>query len=73
VIRIDKHNSNADVWWCAVKEVWHWCLVWEDGGPYGTHMHSGIAPTQEQARADITKTIIWAEDTWPREEYFDGA
>jgi hypothetical protein len=48
-------------------------MIWEDGGPYGTHMHNGIAHTKEQARADIIKTMIWVEDTWPSLEYFEGA
>ena len=47
-------------------------LVWEDGGPWGTHMCNGIADTKERARADIVKTIIWTEDTWPRLEYFEN-
>jgi len=71
-VRIDSENANADVWWCSRKEEWHWCLVWESGGPYGTHLASGIAPTKYKARADIVKHIIWAEDWWPRPEYFDG-
>lgn len=48
-------------------------LVWEDGGPYGTHMHSGIAPTKGKARADIVKTMIWIEDYFPTEVYWCGA
>jgi hypothetical protein len=36
-------------------------------------MHNGTASTKEQARADITKTIIWIEDKWPTLEYFEGA
>lgn len=71
-VRIDSHNANADLWWCARKEEYHWCLVWEDGTSYGTHMHSGIAPTREKARADVVRTILWIEDMYPRHEYFDG-
>jgi hypothetical protein len=73
-VLIDKHNANADLWWCERKQEYHWCLVWEDGtGPYGTHMHNGIAPTRMKARADIVRTIIWIEDMWPKHEYFDFA
>jgi hypothetical protein len=72
-VRIDSRNANADVWWCEGKKEWHWCLVWEDGSAYGTHMHNGIAATREKARADIVKTIIWIEDKWPTLEYFEGA
>jgi hypothetical protein len=36
-------------------------------------MHSGIAPDQDKARADIAATILWIEDKWPTEEYFQGA
>jgi hypothetical protein len=72
-VHLDKRNCSADVWWCVGKEEWHWMLVWEDGGPYGTHMHSGIAPTKGKARADIVKTMIWIEDYWPTLEYFEGA
>lgn len=72
-VRIDKNNANAQVWWCEGKQEWHWMLIWEDGGPYGTHMHNGIAPTKMKARADVVKTIIWIEDTWPSLEYFEGA
>ena len=73
-VRIDSRNANADLWWCERKQEYHWTLVWEDGsGPYSTHMHSGTAPTREKARADVVKTIIWIEDFWPREEYFNGA
>ena len=71
-VRVDSRNANADVWFCESKQEWHWCLVWEDGGPYGTHMHNGIAPTKERARADIVKTIVFIEDTWPRLEYFEN-
>ena len=71
-VRIDERNANADVWWCESKQEYHWCLVWEDGRSYGTHMHNGIAPTKLEARADIVRTIIYIEDTWPRPEYFDG-
>lgn len=70
-VQIGKHNANADVWWCDRKQEWHWCLVWEDGSPYGTHMHNGIADTKLKARADIVRTIIYIEDLWPRLEYFD--
>ena len=72
-VRIDSRNASADVWWCERKQVYHWTLVWEDGSPWGTHMHSGNAPTKEKARADVVKTIVWIEDFWPREEYFNGA
>lgn len=71
-VRLDSKNCSADVWWCEGKKEWHWCLVWEDGGPGGTHMHNGIAPTKEKARADIVKTIIYIEDLWPRLEYFEN-
>ena len=71
-VRIDERNSSAQVWWCESKQEWHWMLVWEDGGPWGTHMHNGIASTKERARADIVKAIIWTEDTWPRLEYFEN-
>jgi hypothetical protein len=72
-VRIDERNAITQVWWCEGKQEWHWSLVWEDGGPWGTHMHNGIAPTSTQARADIAKTIIWIEDKWPTPEYFEGA
>ena len=71
-VRIDSKNASADVWWCEGKQEWHWSLVWEDGGPYGTHMHNGIAETKLKARADMVRTIIWTEDTFPREEYFEN-
>mgnify|MGYP003343593148 FL=1 len=70
-VRLDEKNTSAQVWWCERKSEWHWCLIWEDGGPWGTHMHNGIAPTKEKARADIVRTMIWVEDLWPRLEYFD--
>ena len=72
-VHLDSANTSADVWWCTGKEEWHWMLVWEDGGPYGTHMHSGTSPTKLKARADIVRTMIWIEDTWPTLEYFEGA
>ncbi len=73
-VKLDSRNTSAQVWWCEKKQEWHWCLVWEDGSSsYGTHMHNGTALTKEQARADITKTIIWIEDKWPTPEYFEGA
>jgi hypothetical protein len=71
-VRIDNRNADAQLWWCERKQEWHWCLIWEDGTSWGTHMHNGIAPTKERARADIVKAIIWTEDTWPRIEYFDN-
>jgi hypothetical protein len=71
-VRIDERNASAQVWWCEGKQEWHWSLVWEDGGPWGTHMHNGIASTKAQARADITKTILWIEDKWPSWEYFEN-
>jgi len=71
-VRIGSHNANCDLWWCESKQEYHWCLVWEDGsGAYGTHLHSGFAPTKNKARADVVKTILWIEDMWPRHEYFD--
>ena len=75
LVRIDSRNAAADLWWCERKQEYHWTLVWEDGGPYGTHMHSGTAPTRQKARADVVKTILWIEDKWPSWEYFefDGA
>ena len=71
-VRLDERNTSAQVWWCSKREEWHWMLVWEDGGPYGTHVHSGSAPTKTKARADIVKAMIWTEDTWPRLEYFEN-
>jgi hypothetical protein len=72
-VYLDSSNTSAQVWWCEGKSEWHWCLIWEDGGPYGTHMHNGTAPTKEKARADIVKTMMFVEETWPRIEYFKGA
>jgi hypothetical protein len=72
-VRLDERNTSAQVWWCEGKKEWHWMLVWEDGsGPYSTHMHNGIAPTKEKARADMVRAMIWTEDTWPRFEYFEN-
>ena len=71
-VRIDSSNANADLWWCEGKQEYHWCLVWEDGSPYGTHMHNGTAPTKEKARADIVQTIIYIEDKWPTLDYFEN-
>lgn len=71
-VRIDEKNANADVWFCESKQEYHWCLVWEDGSAYGTHMSSGSSPTRFGARSEIVKHILWAEDMWPRYEYFDG-
>jgi hypothetical protein len=73
IVRIDSRNASADLWWCEGKQEYHWCLVWESGGPYGTHMHSGTAPTRYKARADVVRTILWIEDKWPTWEYFEGA
>lgn len=72
-VKLDHENCSAQVWWCARKEEWHWCLIWEDGGPWGTHMHNGISDSKERARADIVRTMIWIEDKWPTLEYFEGA
>jgi hypothetical protein len=72
-VRLDESNTSAQVWWCEGKQEWHWMLVWEDGGPWGTHMHTGAAHDRMKARADIVRTMIWIEDTWPRPEYFEGA
>lgn len=72
-VYLDSSNCSADVWWCEGKQEWHWMLVWEDGGPYGTHMHSGMAPNKMKARADIVSTMIFIEDKWPTPEYFQGA
>jgi len=72
-VRLDERNTSAQVWWCEGKQEWHWSLIWEDGSSWGTHMHNGIATTKAQARADITKTILWIEDKWPTWEYFEGA
>jgi signal transduction histidine kinase len=72
-VRLDSRNCSAEVWWCEGKQEWHWMLVWEDGsGPYSTHMHNGIAPTKEKARADIVKTMLFVEDYWPKPEYFEN-
>jgi hypothetical protein len=71
-VYLDSKNCSAEVWWCEGKQEYHWSLVWEDGGPYGTHMHNGIAPTRLKARADIVRTMIYIEDLWPRHEYFEN-
>jgi hypothetical protein len=72
-VHLDSRNASAEVWWCEGKQEWHWSLVWEDGGSYGTHMHTGTALFKTKARADIVKTMIWIEDKWPTLEYFEGA
>jgi len=69
---IDESNSNHRIWWSENLERWHWVLVWEDGCSYGTHIHSGIADSKHQARADLVKTIEWIEETWPSYKYFEG-
>ena len=70
---ISDRNSVQNVWFCDRQQEWRWCLIWEDGSKHGTHMHSGTAPDQDKARADITATIDWIEEKWPTEEYFQGA
>jgi len=72
-VHIDERRADAQLWWCEGKKEWHWCLIWEDGSPYGTHMHNGAAPARMKARADIVRTMIWIEDMWPTHEYFDFA
>lgn len=71
-IRLDERNCDAQVWWCEGRQEWHWQLIWEDGTAWGTHIVSGTAPTKIKARADIVRTMIWTEDTWPRYEYFEN-
>jgi hypothetical protein len=72
-VYLDEQNCSAEVWWSERKEEWHWRLIWEDDSPWGTHMHTGIASTKLKARADIVRTMIWIEDTWPTPKYFEGA
>ena len=72
-VTISDSNSFTNVWWCNRQNEWHWSLIWEDGCAYGTHMHSGIAATKGQARADLVRTIEWIEEKWPTLEYFEGA
>ena len=72
-ITISDRNSVQNVWFCESQQEWRWSLIWEDGSKHGTHMHTGTAPDQDKARADITATILWIEDKWPTEEYFQGA
>lgn len=71
-IRLDERNCSAGVWYCERMSEYRWQLVWEDGSEGGTHVISGTAPTKEKARADIVRTMIWTEDTWPRYEYFEN-
>ena len=72
-VTISDANSFRNIWWCELKKEWHWSLIWEDGsGSYGTHMHSGIAASEEVALSDLSKTIAWIESKWPSEEYFNG-
>jgi hypothetical protein len=71
-VRLDERNTNNQVWWCERRQEYHWQLIWEDGGPYGTHIASGAAPTREKARADVVRTMIFIEDVWPRVEYFEN-
>jgi hypothetical protein len=70
---ISSSNSVQNVWFCDRQQEWRWCLIWEDGGKHGTHMHSGTATDRDKASADIAATILWIEDKWPTEEYFEGA
>jgi hypothetical protein len=70
---LNSENSVQNVWFCERQQEWRWCLIWEDGSKHGTHMHSGTALDQDKARADIAATILWIEDKWPTEEYFQGA
>ena len=72
-VRLDERNCSAELWWNTRLEEWHWRLVWEDGCAWGTHMHTGIAPTRMKASADIVKTMIWIEDTFPTLAYWGGA
>ena len=73
LVHLDRWNCSAEVWWSEKQQEWHWRLVWEDGSSWGTHMHSGRAPSKLKARADIVTTMIWIEDSWPSLEYFEGA
>jgi hypothetical protein len=71
-VTISDENSVQNVWYCERKEEWRWTLIWDDGGKFGTHMHSGMAPSETKAREDIAITILWIESKWPSAEYFDG-
>jgi len=71
-VTIDATNSHHNVWFCEKMGQWRWSLVWEDGGPMGTHMHSGIATSEAEAFASLEKTTAWIEEKWPSEEFFEG-
>lgn len=71
-VHISPRNADACLWYSEGVDMWHWQLIWEDGSPYGTHVHTGTAPSRMKARADIVTTIIWIEDKWPSYEYFEG-
>jgi len=72
-VTISDKNSVQNVWFCKRNQEWRWTLIWEDGSNKGgTHMHSGMAPTETKAREDISITILWVESKWPSEEYFNG-
>lgn len=65
-------EATTHVWYSSNTEKWHWTLTWEDGSPYGTHMHHGIAESEQKAKEDISKTLNWIHKTWPSEEYYNG-
>ena len=72
-VKIDETNSHRNVWFCEKMGEWRWSLVWEDGSASGgTHMHSGKADTQAGAFFDLARTVVWIEEKWPSEEYFEG-
>jgi hypothetical protein len=72
-VKLDQTNSSTEIWWSETRGQWHWRLVWDDGRPYGKHMHSGTAPSEDKAAYDINRTVTWIEETWPNQEYFQGA
>jgi hypothetical protein len=68
---IDEHNSYHGVQWCAPREEWMWHLIWEDGSPYGTHVHTGFESSKAGARAALVRRVEWVEDRWPDPSYYD--
>ena len=69
-VHLSANNCIAELGWSPKENTWRWYLTWEDGSPWGTHCHNGVASSKEKARADLVKLMIYIEDYWPKLEYF---
>jgi len=59
-MKVNPQNISTNIWFNERMNRWNWVLILDNNGI--TEMYNGTAPSKQQSKYDINRTLIWIDE-----------